>query len=234
MDSINKYFLVAGGSRGVGAAIVKSLAKQGAKGLILSRQAPDQLVEGWQHQTQDMTKVLEFDLPEKIDGLVYAPGSIVLKPFHGLKKADFLEAYELNVLGAVALLQRCLPTLKEAKQASVLLFSTVAVRLGMPFHSAIASAKAGVEGLTRALAAEWAPKIRVNAIAPSLTETDLAQRLLNSDSKREAAESRHPLKRVIQKEEIAELARFLLSEHSASISGQVLPVDAGLSTIKTS
>ena len=119
-------------------------------------------------------------LPELIDGLVYCPGSINLKPFHRLTEADFLTDWQINFMGAVKVIQQLLPALKKAEKPSIVLFSTVAVGTGMPFHASIASAKAAVEGLTRSLAAELAPKIRVNCIAPSLVQTSLAEKLVNT------------------------------------------------------
>ena len=172
------------------------------------------------------------NLPDVLDGVFYAPGSINLKPFHGLKPDDFRAEFELNVMGAIRVLQAVLPRLKKAGQASVVLASTVAVQQGMPFHSSIAASKGALEGLVRSLAAEWAPHIRVNAIAPSLTDTPLAERLLNADAKREAAANRHPLKRVGTAEDQAQAVAFLLSNRSSWITGQVLGVDGGMSRVR--
>lgn len=170
-------------------------------------------------------------MPEKLDGLLYAPGTINLKPFHGLKTADFQNDFEVNVLGAVRILQAAYKALKNSEKASVVLFSTVAVARGMAYHASIAAAKGAVEGLTRSLAAEWAPQIRVNAIAPSLTNTPLAQRLLSSPEKMEASAKRHPLQRIGTPDDIAQLAVFLLGSQSSWITGQVIGVDGGLSTL---
>lgn len=146
--------------------------------------------------------------------------------------ADFQTDYQLQVLGAIQSIQSALPALKKSKQASVVLFSTVAVQQGLPFHSLVSASKGAIEGLTRALAAEFAPKIRVNAIAPSLTDTPLAENLLNSDAKREANAARHPLKRVGEATDIAHMAAFLLSDNASWISGQVLHVDGGISSLR--
>jgi NAD(P)-dependent dehydrogenase (short-subunit alcohol dehydrogenase family) len=167
-----------------------------------------------------------------IDGLVYAPGTINLKPFRSLKKPQFQADLEVNLLGAIDLIQWALKGLQSATHPAVLFFSTVAVQQGMPFHASIAAAKGAVEGLTRSLAAEWAPKIRVNAIAPSLTDTPLADRLLNSDAKREAAAKRHPLQRVGTPQDLATAALYLLSEDASWITGQIIPVDGGMSSLK--
>jgi NAD(P)-dependent dehydrogenase (short-subunit alcohol dehydrogenase family) len=171
-------------------------------------------------------------LPENIDGLVYCPGAVNLKPFARIKPEDFISDYQLQLVGAVKVVQACLPKLKNSSQASVVLFSTVAVQTGFNFHSLVASSKGAVEGLTKALAAEFAPKIRVNCIAPSITNTPLAGTLLNTDEKKDANAQRHPLKKIGQPEDLANLAAFLLSEKSSWITGQVLHADGGMSSLK--
>jgi 3-oxoacyl-[acyl-carrier protein] reductase len=172
---------------------------------------------------------LPEDLPDVIDGVVYAPGTINLKPFHLLKVHDFEQDFHLNALGAVKILQQLYPRLKKSQAASVVLFSTVAVEKGMNFHSSIAMAKGAIEGLTRSLAIEWAPKVRVNAIAPSLVETPLASKITSNAKALEATIEKHPLKRIGTASDIAEMAEFLLSQKSSWITGQVLHVDGGLS-----
>ncbi len=173
------------------------------------------------------------DLPEVIHGLVYCPGSINLKPFNRLTVDDFNKDFQQNVTGAVILIQKLLPNLKKANGASIVLFSTVAAKLGMPFHASIAASKAAVEGLAKSLAAEFAAfKIRVNVIAPSLTNTPLAGVLLNSDEKKEAAGKRHPLQRVGTADEMGKMVAFLLSENSSWITGQIIGVDGGLGSLK--
>ena len=174
------------------------------------------------------------DLPETIDGLVYCPGSINLKPFNRLTAQDFLNDFNQNVLGAVNLVQKLLPNLKKAGGASIVLFSTVAAKLGMPFHASVAASKAAVEGLAKSLAAELASsKVRVNVIAPSLTDTPLAANLLNTEEKKEAAGKRHPLQRVGTAQEMAQLVSFLLSDNSSWITGQVIGVDGGMGSLRT-
>lgn len=169
------------------------------------------------------------DLPAVIDGVVYAPGSINLKPFHLLKAEDFLHDFELNALGAVKILQVLYPKLKKSSSASVVLFSTVAVQKGMNFHSSISMAKGAVEGLVRSLAIEWAPTIRVNAIAPSLVDTPLAQKITGNPKALEVTLEKHPMKRIGTTTDIAEAAIYLLSENSSWVTGQVMAVDGGLS-----
>jgi 3-oxoacyl-[acyl-carrier protein] reductase len=226
-----KQFLVVGGSKGIGLATAQLLIKQGNKVSVWARTPTS--VEGAKMSANDVTGALDLShLPEVLDGVVYCPGTINLKPFHRLTQADFAHDWLVNVMGAVATLQAVMPKLKNAERASVVLFSTVAVGLGMPFHASIASAKGAVEGLTKSLAAEWAPKIRVNAIAPSLTQTSLVEKLLASEEKIEAAGKRHPLQKIGSPEEIAALVTFLLGDDSTWITGQILHVDGGLSSVK--
>lgn len=169
------------------------------------------------------------DIPEVVDGVVYAPGSINLKPFHLLKHEDFLHDLEINTLGAVKTLQSLYPKLRKSEAASVVLFSTVAVQKGMNFHSSIAMAKGAIEGLVRSLAIEWAPKIRVNAIAPSLVDTPLASKITGNPKSLEITIDKHPLKRIGDNADIAEMVNYLLSPKSKWITGQILAVDGGLS-----
>ncbi len=173
------------------------------------------------------------ELPEidtEIDGLVYFPGSITLKPFRSLKKMDFQSDFELNVLGAINSLHYYLPKLRTG--ASIVFMSTVAVQTGMPYHSSVAVSKGAIEGLTRALAAEFAPKIRVNCIAPSLTQTKLASRLLNSEEKVDAMSLKHPLKKIGKSEDLSNALDFLLNDTAAWMTGQIMHLDGGMSTLK--
>ena len=175
----------------------------------------------------------DITFPEKIDGLVYAPGSINLKPFNRLTEEDFRNDFEINVLGAVKIIQKLLSNLKKSDNASIVLFSSVAAKTGMPFHASIATSKAAIEGLTKSLAAELAAqKIRVNAIAPSLTDTPLASQLLSSEERREASAKRHPLQKIGQPEEIAKMVVFLLSESGSWITGQTIGIDGGIGSLK--
>jgi NAD(P)-dependent dehydrogenase (short-subunit alcohol dehydrogenase family) len=171
-------------------------------------------------------------IPETIDGLVYCVGSINLKPFKRIKPENFLEDFSLQVVGAIKVLQRITPHFKNSEAPSVVFFSTVAVQNGFNFHSQVSTSKGAIEGLTRALAAELAPAIRVNCIAPSLTQTPLASKLLSSEEKIEANDKRHPLGRIGQPEDLAQMAQFLLSSKSGWITGQVFGVDGGMSVVK--
>ena len=171
-------------------------------------------------------------LPDQLHGFVYCPGSINLKPFHHLTAEDFTQDYRLNVTGAITTLQAVLPRLKASEAASVVFFSTVAVQLGLNFHTQVAANKGAIEGLTRALAAELSPRIRVNCLAPSLTDTPLAAQLLSTPEKREASANRHPLKKIGQPEDIAAMAQFLLSNRTSFITGQILKVDGGMGAVR--
>lgn len=230
---MSKTILVIGGNSGIGLASVRQLQAQGHRIIAAARQ-PQALAElGIPVQPFEALSPTPLELPPVLEGLVYCPGSISLKPFHRLTAEDFIQDFRINCLGAAAVIQNALPALKAAPSASVVMFSTIAVVQGMAFHASISAAKGAVEGLTRSLAAELAPRIRVNAIAPSLTDTPLAGNLLNSDAKREAAGKRHPLQQVGNPDDIAALVGFLLSDASQFMTGQILHADGGLSSVRT-
>ena len=228
-------YLIVGGSSGIGLALASGLASKGHTVYATYNKHPQTTSEPNLHfvPLDVLQDSVQFDfLPEKLDGLAYCPGSIQLKPFSRIKPEEFTQDYQLQVVGAVKVIQGVLGKLKLGTSPSILLFSTVAVQLGLNYHSLVASSKAAVEGLTRSLAAEMAPSIRVNAIAPSLTNTPLAAALLNSEQKLEANAQRHPLKRVGEAEDIASMAAFLLSPNASWITGQVFPVDGGMSSVR--
>jgi NAD(P)-dependent dehydrogenase (short-subunit alcohol dehydrogenase family) len=223
-----KNIVLVGGNSGIGKAVAAQLQENGATIFSYSRTGEGTAAVDFSTDFEELP-----GLPEIIDGVVYCPGTINLKPFHRISIADFKQEMEVNFYGAIRLLQACLKGLKKSSSPSVVLYSTVAVQTGMGFHAGIASAKGAVEGLTRSLAAEWAPnKIRVNAIAPSLTETPLASALLSTPEKKEASDKRHPLGRVGRPEDIAEATVFLLSEKSSWMTGQILHLDGGMSHLK--
>ncbi len=226
-----KTNLIVGASSGIGFALAKLLISKGETVISISRNKPD--IESVVHYGYDVLSEDAFpDIESQIDTLTYCPGSINLKPFRALKPQDFLHDMQLNVLGAIKCIQKYLPNISKSEQGSVLLFSTVAVQTGMPFHASVAASKGALEGLTRSLAAEYAPKIRVNCIAPSLTDTPLADKLTNTPEKKEAGAGRHPLRKIGEPQKIAAMAAFLQSAEADFITGQIIKIDGGLSTIK--
>ncbi|WP_299127764.1 SDR family oxidoreductase [uncultured Winogradskyella sp.] len=223
--------IVIGGSKGIGNAIVTSLLSSYDEVVNISRTAPEESYSNLKHYKCDVTN---DELPDidSADGLVYCPGSINLKPISRLSIDDFKNDFEINVLGAVKAVQKYLPALKNGHYPSIVLFSTVAAKLGMPFHASVAASKSAVEGLAKSLGAELAPTIRVNAIAPTVTDTDLASKLLRNERMIENMNERHPLKKYLQPQEVADMAGFLLSEKAASLSGQVFEMDCGIVSFK--
>jgi NAD(P)-dependent dehydrogenase (short-subunit alcohol dehydrogenase family) len=223
-----KTIIVVGGSSGIGKAVVSKL-KETHEIINISRTVPEKHVNV-KHYSCD---VLEDELPavDEVHGLVYCPGSINLKSFTRLKEADFKQDFEINVIGAIKTLKAYETNLSK-NNGSVVLFSTVATSLGMPFHASIATSKSAVEGLTKSLSAEYATKIRFNAIAPTVTDTPLAARLLRNEKQQESMQDRHPLKKYLKPEEVASLACYLLSDDAGSITGQIIPLDAGIVSVK--
>ena len=231
---MKKNILIIGGSSGIGRALVDLMAPE--HNIYVASRSNESLANtGVTHISYDvMNDALDLsNLPEQLDGFVYCPGSINLRPFRGLKPQTFQDDFNLNVLGAVKSIQAVLPLLQKSPQASLVFYSTVAVSTGMPFHASVAAAKGALEGLTRSLAAEYAPKFRVNCIAPSLTDTPLADKFLNNEAKLEKAQERHPLKQVGSAKNIAQMTAFLLGEESQWMTGQILHVDGGIGDLKT-
>lgn len=229
-----KNILIIGASSGIGQAAAGKLSADHQVWGTYNRTnlgSADGRVQYYHLDILQETLDLSY-LPQSIDALVYCPGAILLKPFARISEAEWLNDYRVNVLGANKVIQQVLPRLKKSNAASIVLFSTVAVQTGMPFHSVVAASKGAVEGLTRALAAEFAPSIRVNCIAPSLTDTPLAGALLQTEEKKQAAAQRHPLKRVGTVQDMANAIEFLISEKSSWMTGQVLHIDGGMGNLK--
>lgn len=230
-----KNLIIIGASSGIGRQLASQLSKTDVKvfGTFYKTENTESEIPVSMHYLNvlDENPDLSF-LPESIDGLAYCPGSISLKPFARIKPEEFLQDYQLQVLGAIKIIQAVLPRLKKSQQASIVLFSTVAVQTGFNYHSIVASSKGAIEGLTKALAAELTPSIRVNCIAPSITDTPLAATLLSSDEKRTANAQRHPMKKIGAVEDIANMAEFLLTDKSAWITGQIFKVDGGISNLR--
>jgi len=227
-------YVVIGGSSGIGLQLSNDLAASGHDVTVLSRHRSDEMNDNIEHVELDILKDdIDTGKFDEVDGLAYCPGSINLKPFKALKEDDFLNDFKINVLGAVKAIQAFEKFLKKSDIGSVVLFSTVAVGQGMPYHASTAAAKAAIEGLGRSLAAEFAPKIRVNMIAPSITDTPMADNLLSTEDKQKKSAERHPLKLVGKPSDIADASAFLLSEKSRWITGQVFGIDGGLSTLRS-
>ncbi len=231
-------FVIAGGSQGIGLELVRLLGLSADQVDVYSRSVDNlKVTDRIKHYVCDFTdpEIQFADLPESIHGVAYCPGSINLRSFRALKPEEFRMDLEVNLIGAVRFLQACLPGLKKAATdgtAGVVLFSTVAVGQGMPMHASIAAAKGAVEGLTRSLAAEWAPKIRVNCLAPALTETPLASRFFATPESSEKMAAQYPLRRTGRPNDVASLARFLLLPDAGWITGQVIGVDGGMSSLR--
>ena len=227
-------YLIVGGNSTIGKILINSLVQQGHTCYVISRSD----VEPSHPSVKSLQmNILEEEipqdyLPEVLDGLVYLPGTIKLRPFRALSAEAFREAYEINFIGSVKSIQAAEKSLKKSENASIVLFSTVAVKTGMPFHTAVASAKGAVEGLSRSLAAEFAPKVRVNTIALSLTDTKMASPFLNSESKIKAMEERHPLKQIGDPNDVSALVEFLLSKNAKWITGETILADGGIGTLK--
>ncbi|NGZ89262.1 SDR family NAD(P)-dependent oxidoreductase [Psychroflexus maritimus] len=232
---MKKNILLIGGSTGIGYETAKLLHENHHIIVASRNQGELASLNVTHHKFDVMTDDLsELDLPEQIDGLVYLPGSINLKPFKMMKTEVFEEDFQLNFMGLVKSTKAVLKQLKNSEQASIVYYSTVAVQTGMPFHTSVAAAKGAIEGFARSLAAEYAPSLRVNVIAPSLTNTPLAGKLLGNEKKKEKMDERHPLKRVGEAIDLAKVTAFLLSDDSSWITGQVLGVDGGMSSLNVS
>ncbi len=231
-----KHYLVVGGSHGIGRGLVDRLAESGSAVTVVSRAAENSDAHpAVSHLSCDVTETAlqVSQLPDRLDGFAYCPGSINLGPIRQLNRDKMVSDYQLNVVSAVECLQAALPALKASGNGAALFFSTVAVAQGMTMHASVSAVKGALEGLTRSLAAELSPKVRVNCIAPGLTQTPLSEKFLSSEQKQSAMAEKHPLKRVGQVEDIASMAAFLLGSEASWVTGQVVRVDGGMSAVRS-
>jgi NAD(P)-dependent dehydrogenase (short-subunit alcohol dehydrogenase family) len=235
-------YLIVGGQGGIGEAAARRLADAGHEVVITGRDAGGIAAAAAALQATGVVldvlddsaaAVLAEAAGDRLDGLIYAAGTINLKPFERLTDQDFLNDFNVNALGAAKAIQAVLPALRRAEAgAGIVLFSSVAVDQGFAAHASIAMAKGAVAALVRSLAAEFAPQIRVNAIAPSLVDTPLGRKVASSDKMAEAVAKMHPLPRLGDADEIAAMAVMLLSAEAGWITGQVIAIDGGRSTLR--
>lgn len=239
---MGKRIIIYGGSGGIGSAIARNLHTIGAELHLVGRS--EEKLKGLSteleasYTTGDVCNETLFtevhkDFAGPVDGIVYSVGTITLGSIRRLTGADFLQDFKVNAMGAALAIKAGLPSLKKSKGSpSIVLFSSIAVTQGFSFHGSIGMAKGAVSGLTLSLAAELAPKIRVNAIAPSLTRTPLSEKILTNDQIATAVTDLHPLKKLGTGEDIASLAAYLLSDEAAWITGQIINIDGGRSTLR--
>jgi NAD(P)-dependent dehydrogenase (short-subunit alcohol dehydrogenase family) len=227
-----KHYVIVGASSGIGFELAKKLSTSNNITALSRNEKEVNTLSNTTYYSVDISEENpNFPVLDKpIDGLIYCPGTINLKPFRSLRAEDYLNEWNINFLGAVKTIKHFLPQLQQAENSSIVLFSTVAVQTGMAFHASIAAAKGAVEGLTRSLASEFAPKVRVNAVAPSLTNTPLADKLINAEAKLKSAEDRHPLKKIGQPNDIANAVLYLLDANW--VTGQIISVDGGMSALR--
>lgn len=224
-------YLFAGASSNIAICSADILNDRGHRIIGISTKSLDGVYDSiYQVPSYDQEHLPEIN--DAIDGLVYFPGTINLKPFARISKKEFMHDFEINVLGAIDVIQKYLPALKKSSHASIVLISSVAATVGMPFHTSVSAAKSGLEGFSKALAAELAPNVRVNCVAPSLVKTTMAERLINTEEKETLIKNRNPLKKIGQPEDVASMVCYLLSTEASWISGQTFAVDGGMNHLK--
>jgi len=231
MSTTSKVYVFAGASSAIAQATATLLQANGHKVIGISTKNEPFAYDS--HYCVDGYSFGSFpQIEEDISGLVYFPGTINLKPFARFTPEEFRHDMEVNALGAAAFVQAYVASLKKSKDGSIVFLSSVAASTGLPFHASIAMAKGALEGLTKSLAAELAPTIRVNAIAPSLVNTPLGSKFLSSPERMEQMQKRNPMGKVGEAGEVAQSVAFLLENNSSWITGQVLSVDGGMGALK--
>ncbi len=228
---MSKTFLFAGASSAIAKEAATLLKQKGHRVIGISTKDTISLYDEC-YKIENYHLAAFPEIAEPINGLVYFPGTINLKPFARLTQAEFITDFQINSLGAVAFTQAYLGNVKRSPNASIVFVSSVAVSIGLPFHASISMAKGAIEGLTKALAAEFAPSIRVNCVAPSLANTPLGDKFINTPDKMEQMKKRNPLQMIGNPIDVANAIVFLLSDESVWVSGQVMAVDGGMSKIK--
>ena len=232
--------LILGATGSIGSSLAKKIVDEGGEVHLVGRDETSLSKLATQLNSSFTTcDVLEENYSDKIfndlgnnqvNGLAYCVGSIDIKPIKLTKKSDYMKSFNLNLISAVEIIRRASDTLKQNK-GSIVLFSTVAVKRGFTNHSIVSSAKGAVEGLTVSLAAEMAPNVRVNCIAPSLTKSKISNFILKNDKMAESIAKMHPLKRLGEGSDSSSVANFLLSDNSSWITGQIFGVDGGRSSL---
>ena len=237
---MNKKILIFGGTGAIGFSIAKNLKDQGYNPIIISRSEEDLIVKAKEiNCSYEICDVLEVDQIEEISkkysedviGLAYCVGSINLRPLKITKDNDFIDSFKINTLGAINAVKMNQSSLTN-NNGSILFFSTIAVQQGFTNHSIVSSSKGAIEGLTLSLAAEFAPKIRVNCIAPSLTDSKMSQKMVSNETIRKAIENMHPIPKIGNGDDFGNLASFLLGEKNNWITGQIFHIDGGRSTLR--
>ena len=232
--------VILGATGSIGSSLAKKLIESGDQVHLVGRDETSvSSLANELNSSYSTCDVLEGNFSDKIlndlgetpvNGLAFCVGSIDLKPLKLTKRSDFMQSFNLNLISATEIIKALAENLKKNK-GSVVLFSTVAIKQGFPNHAIVASAKGAVEGLTISLAAEFAPSVRVNCIAPSLTNSKISEFLLKNEKMAEGIAKMHPLKRIGNGEDSSSMAKFLLSDESSWITGQVIGVDGGRSSV---
>lgn len=235
---MKKNYVIIGGSTGIGLSLVKSLSKEKENSIYVFSRTEKELkkYDNVYHYPLDvLSSPIEWPntLTETVDGLAYFPGNIRLKPFSSISSDEYLEDLKLNLFGAINAIQRFFPNIKKGR-GSIVLISTIAAKIGLPFHTSIAASKGALEGFALSLAAEVAPFVRVNVIAPSLVRTSLSEKFISTEEKLSTTAKRHALQRIGEPEEIAAMAEYLMSSAASWITGQIFHIDGGMSSLKTS